>query len=184
MHDVRTHTVATIQPVLPRHAAAPMHFDAGAVQGQGASAAAVRFLAAWEANAVSNKLQLCQSRIYACRERWMPIRCAKMVPKSRASERDDTYDDEIIFTTIRGFLTELSFTDQWVSKDVRRAAKLKGYVRFFSDGERVYCFVKDDPKDKGFADLPYRLQGGHVRTRECASVRCNVARGDVKIHAR
>lgn len=89
--------------------------------------------------------------------------CKDGVVKVSASERDDTYDDEIIFTTIRGFPTELSFTDQWVSKDVSGApAKLKGYVRFFSDGERVYCFVKDDPKDKGFADLPYRLQGGHV----------------------
>lgn len=33
-------------------------------------------------------------------------------------------------------------------------AKLKGYLRFFSDGTHVYAFIKDDPKDTGFADLP------------------------------
>ena len=69
---------------------------------------------------------------------------------------ENPYDDEIIFTTIRGFPVNLSFDGAWKSLQVSGdAAKLKvpGYVRFFSDGEKVYCFIKDDAKDTGLPDL-------------------------------
>ena len=70
---------------------------------------------------------------------------------------ENPYDDDIIFTTIRGFPVDLNFEGVWKSLQVSGdAAKVKapGYVRFFSDGEKVYVFLKDDPKDTGFPDLP------------------------------
>jgi dynein heavy chain len=68
---------------------------------------------------------------------------------------ENPYDDEILFSTVRGFSTELAFTGSWKGLNVSGApAKLMGYTRFFSDGDKVYCFVKDLPKDTGFPDLP------------------------------
>ena len=67
---------------------------------------------------------------------------------------ENPYDDEIIFTPIRGYPMSISFVNQWESKLVSGTpAKLKGYLRLFSDGEKVYAFVKDIAKDTGFPDL-------------------------------
>ena len=74
---------------------------------------------------------------------------------------ENPYDDEIIFTNIRGFPVELKFEGQWKSLDVSGSpAKLKPYTRFWSDGDKVYCFVKDVAKDEGVPDLPSDLKLG------------------------
>ena len=67
---------------------------------------------------------------------------------------ENPYDDEVLFTTIRGFPVQRTYSGAWTPLQVSgTVCKLRGYVRYWSDGDKVFAFVKDIDNDAGFPDL-------------------------------
>ena len=67
---------------------------------------------------------------------------------------ENPYDDVVDFSPVRGFTMNINFEGCWRSVMVSGTpAKLRDYVRIFTDGAKIYVVVKDIAKDPGFPDL-------------------------------